>query len=98
MLSVGTFWHARSSAVSPRIDIRFAQNEAPVLGEHEVYFKMVLTHVFHCLRRFKCQGVDVSCRDFTYKTATQTQLIIHTTFLTLCDECSVCCDGCTFGL
>ena len=29
MLSVGTFWHARSSAVSPCIDARFAQNEAP---------------------------------------------------------------------
>ena len=65
-LSVGTFWHARSSAVSPRNDVRLARNEAPVLGEQAVQFKMVLIHVVRHLRRFECQGVDDSCRNFTY--------------------------------
>ena len=37
-LSVRTFWHARSSVVSPRIDARFARNEAPIIGEHGVSF------------------------------------------------------------
>ena len=60
-LCIGTFWHARSSAVSPRIDARLSQNEAPFLGEQAVHFKMVLIHVVHCLRRFECQGVDDSC-------------------------------------
>ena len=65
-LSVGTFWHARSSAVSPRNDVRLARNEAPVLEEQAVHFKMVLIHVVRHLRRFECQGVDDSCRNFTY--------------------------------
>ena len=67
--SVGTFWHARSFAVSPRIDSIFTRNEVPVLGvlgEHGVHFKMVLIHVVRCLWRFECQGVDNSCRNFTY--------------------------------
>ena len=37
-LSVGTFWHALSFAVSPRIRAKFAQNEAPIIGEHGVSF------------------------------------------------------------
>ena len=37
-LSVGTFLHARSSVVSPRINARFTRNEAPVIKEHEVSF------------------------------------------------------------
>ena len=57
-LSVGTFWHARSSAVSPRIYARFARNEAPVLGEHAVLFKMFVIHAVRRQRRFECQGVD----------------------------------------
>ena len=57
-LSVGTFWHARSFAVSPRIRAKFARNEAPVLKEHGVRFKMVLIHVVRRLQRFECQGVD----------------------------------------
>ena len=48
MLSVGTFWDARSSTVSPRIDASFARNGAPVLGEHAVHFKMFLIHVLRC--------------------------------------------------
>ena len=60
-LSVSTFWHARSFAVSPRIRAKFARNEAPILGEHGVHFKMVLIHVVHHLQRFECQGVDDSC-------------------------------------
>ena len=60
-LSVGTFWHARSFAVSPRIRAKFALNEAPVLGEHGVRFKMVLIYVVRRLQRFECQGVDDSC-------------------------------------
>ena len=55
------FRHARSFAVSPRIRAKFARNEAPVLGEHGVHFKMVLTHVVRRLQRFECQGVDDSC-------------------------------------
>ena len=31
------------------------------------------------------------------KTAAQTQLIIYTTFLALCDECPVCYVGCASG-
>ena len=65
-LSVGTFWHARSSAVSPRTYARFARNEAPVLGEYAVLFKMFVIHVVRRRRRFECQGVDDSCRNFTY--------------------------------
>ena len=60
-LSVRTFWHARSFAVSPRICTKFAQNEAPILGEHGVRFKMVLIHVVRRLQRFECQGVNDSC-------------------------------------
>ena len=60
-LSVRTFWHARSSAVSSRIDARFARNEAPLLGEQAVHFKMVLFHVVRRLCRFECQGVVDSC-------------------------------------
>ena len=37
-LSVGTFWHALSFAVSPRIRAKFARNEAPIIGEHGVSF------------------------------------------------------------
>ena len=73
-LSVGTFWHARSFAVSPRIRTKFARNEAPILGEHGVRFRMVLIHVVRRLQRFKCQGVDDSCRNFNQnscKTAAQ---------------------------
>ena len=60
-LSVRTFWHARSFAVSPRIRAKFARNEAPILGEHGVRFKMVLIHVVRRIQRFQCQGVDDSC-------------------------------------
>ena len=73
-LSVGTFWHARSFAASPRIRAKFAQNEAPVLGEHGVLFKMVLIHVVCRLQRFESHGVDDSCRNFNQnscKTAAQ---------------------------
>ena len=52
-LSVSSLWHACSSAVSPRIDIKLAQNEAPVLGEQAVLFKMVLIHVVVRLRLFE---------------------------------------------
>ena len=65
-LSVRTFWHARSSAVSSHINARLARNKAPVLGEQALHFKMVLIHVVRLLRRFECQGVDDSCRNFTY--------------------------------
>ena len=65
-LSVGTFWHARSFAVSPCISAKVARNEAPVLGEHGVHFKMALIHVVRRLRRFECQGVDNSCQNITY--------------------------------
>ena len=60
-LSVRTFWHAHSFAVSPRIRAKFARNKAPILGEHGVHFKMVLIHVVRRLQRFECQGVDDSC-------------------------------------
>ena len=85
-LSVGTFWHARSFAVSPRIRVKFARNEAPVLKEHGVRFKMVLIHVVRRLQRFECQGVD----DFFAETSptflqnrSPDTLIIYTTFFTL---------------
>ena len=65
-LSVGTFWHAQSSTVSPHIDTKLARNEAPILREKAVHFKMVLIHVVRRLRRFESQGVDDSCRNFTY--------------------------------
>ena len=60
------FRHARSSVVYARIDARLARYEAPVLGEHEDFFKMVLSPIVRRLRRFECQGVDDSCRNFTY--------------------------------
>ena len=69
------FRHTPSFAVSPRIRAKFARNEAPVLGEHGVRFKMVLIHVVRHLQRFECQGVDDSCRNFNQnscKTAAQT--------------------------
>ena len=74
-LSVGTFWHARSFAGSPRICTKFTRNEAPVIGEYRVHFKMVLIHVVRRLQRFECQGVEDSCRNFNQnscKTAAQT--------------------------
>ena len=74
-LSVGTFWHARSFAGSPRIRAKFTRNEAPVIGEYGVRFKMVLIHVVRRLQRFECQGVEDSCRNFNQnscKTAAQT--------------------------
>ena len=39
------FRHARSSVVSLRIDTRLAQYEAPVLGEHGDFFKVLLSPV-----------------------------------------------------
>ena len=60
------FRHARSFAVSPRIYARLARYEAPVLGEHGDFLKMVLSPAVRRLRRFECQGVDDSLRNFTY--------------------------------
>ena len=62
-LSVGTFWHTLRG--SPCIEARLARNEASILGEQAVHFKMVLIHVVRRLRRFECQGVDNSCQNFT---------------------------------
>ena len=60
------FWHGRSSVVSARINARFTRHEAPILGEHGDFLKMVLSPVVRRLRRFECQDVDNSCRNFTY--------------------------------
>ena len=49
-----------------RIHVKLVQNEAPVFWEHEVCFYNVLTPGVRHLRRFECQGVDDSCRNFTY--------------------------------
>ena len=51
---------------------------------------MVLSPVVRRIRRFECQGVDDSCRNFSFipeKTAAHTQLIIYTTFLVIIVEC-----------
>ena len=65
--SVGSFFrHARSSVVSQRIDARLARYEAPVLGEHGDFLKMVLSPVVRRMHCFECQSVDDSCRNFTY--------------------------------
>ena len=53
-------------AVDARIHVKLARNEAPVFWEHEVCFYNVLTPAVRHLRRFECQGVDDSCRNFTY--------------------------------
>ena len=53
-------------AVDARIHVKLARNEAPVFWEHEVCFYNVLTSAVRHLRRFECQGVDDSCRNFTY--------------------------------
>ena len=90
-LSVGTFWYERSSTVFPCINARFTRNEAPILGEHRVHFKMFLIHVVCCLQRFECQDLDNSCQNFTY-TPAKTQprqnyssccSLIYTTFFAI---------------
>ena len=65
-LPLGTFWHAHSFAVSPRIYARFVRSEAAVLGEHGDFLKMVLTPFVRLLRSLECQGVEDSSRNFTY--------------------------------
>ena len=49
--SVGTFWHAHSSVVSPQIDTRLAQYEAPVLGEHaaQTHVQLII-YILHFLQ------------------------------------------------
>ena len=47
--------------VSPRIDARFAQCEAPVLGDHRVHFNKVVIAVARHLWHFEYQDVDDSC-------------------------------------
>ena len=56
----------RIFAVDARIHVKLARNEAPVFWEHEVCFYNILTPAVRHLRRFECQGVDDSCRNFTY--------------------------------
>ena len=101
-LSVGTFWHALSFAVSPRIRAKFARNEAPVLGEHGVHFKMVLIHVVRRLQHSECQGVDDSCRNFNQNSCRQNRspdtLIIYTTIFTPCVIAGSGCGGCISGV
>ena len=77
-MSVGTFWYARSYAVSPHIDARFVQNEAPVCGEHIVHFKMVLTcpSPSTALRMPGCIRFLPKLHLHSCKAAAQTQLII----------------------
>ena len=81
---------------------KFVLNEAPVFGQHGVHFKMVLIHVVRRLQHFECQGVDDSCRNFTYIPAKlqprHDTLIIYTTFLTLCVIGDSGCGGCAFSL
>ena len=64
-LSVRKFLVEWISTVDVKISIKLAQNEAPVLREHKVCFKKVLTPAVRHLQRFECQGVDDSCRNFT---------------------------------
>ena len=64
--SVRIFLVERIFAVDARIHVKLARNEAPVFWEHEVCFYNVLTPAVRHLRRFECQGVDDSCRNFTY--------------------------------
>ena len=64
--SIRIFLVERIFAVDARIHVKLARNEAPVFWEHEVYFYNVLTPAVRHLRRFECQGVDDSCRNFTY--------------------------------
>ena len=53
-------------AVDARIHVKLARNEAPIFWEHEVCVYNVLTPAVRHLRRFECQGVNDSCRNFTY--------------------------------
>ena len=68
----------------------------PSSGNTKFVFKR---SVVRCLRRFECQGVDDSCRNFTYIPAKpQPPLIINTTFLQPSDECPVYCVGSASGV
>ena len=49
---------SRYSAVSAWIDVRFARNEASILGKLGVCFKKVLITVVRRLRRVECLRVD----------------------------------------
>ena len=55
------FQHGHSSVASILIDARLAQYEAPILGKHGDFFKMVLSPVVRHLLCFECQDVDNSC-------------------------------------
>ena len=80
-------------AVDARIHVKLARNEVPVFWEHEVCFYNVLTPAVRHLRRFECQGVDDSCRNFTYIPANRSpdtiDNIIHLFSVMLIVQCAV---------
>ena len=82
-------------AVDARIHVKLARNEAPVFWEHEVCFYNVLTPAVRHLRRFECQGVDDSCRNFTYIPANRSPDTIDNIYYIGLREadCPVCCGG-----
>ena len=60
-LSVRPSVTVRNPAVSAWTDVRFARNEAPILGVPVVSFTKVLIAVVRRLRRLECPSVDISC-------------------------------------
>ena len=60
-LSVRPSVTLRNPAVSAWTDVRFARNEAPILGVPVVSFTKVLIAVVRRLRRVECPSVDISC-------------------------------------
>ena len=82
-------------AVDAKIHVKLARNEAPVFWEHEVCFYNVLTPAVRHLRRFECQGVDNSCRNFTYIPANCSPDTIDNIYYICFSvvDCPVCCGG-----